>query len=276
MPNQSKAKHWVFTLNNYTDDEEVFIQNQEDNDLVVYLGYGKEVGDNGTPHLQGMISLRSRKRLSQVKTLLSDRVHLEVMRGTLQESLDYCSKDGDFWSCGELPGGQGSRSDLESLKNDIDNGKRLRDVADDHFGTFLKYHKGIKLYYGLKATPINWQTLVIVYWGRTGTGKTRAVHDNATDLYVHPGGPWFDGYCGQLQVLFDDFGGSEFKLTYLLKLLDRYPMSVPVKGGFVNWCPREIYLTSNLDPIVWYPNAHQEHQNALKRRFSNCVHFMMR
>lgn len=162
----------------------------------------------------------------------------------------------------------GTRSDLIAVKNAIDDGKRLRDVADDFFGPFLKYHRGLTLYYGFKANQRNWQTLNIVYWGKTGTGKTKSVHENATDLYVHVGGQWFDGYYGQDQVLFDDFSGSDFKLTYLLKLLDRYPMCVPIKGGFVNWAPREIYITSNIDPDLWFSNANYEHILALKRRFS--------
>lgn len=115
--------------------------------------------------------------------------------------------------------------------------------------------------------------MVIVYWGSTGLGKTRAVQDNATDLWCYPGSGWFDGYADHKQALFDDFSGSEFKISYLLKLLDRYPMQVPIKGDFVNWAPFEIYITSNLDPINWFPNAHEAHINALFRRFDNVIHF---
>lgn len=117
---------------------------------------------------------------------------------------------------------------------------------------------------------------VIVYYGRTGAGKTRAVYDNLPNpesIYVHPGGSWFDGYDGQPIVLFDDFGGSEFKLQYFLKLLDRYPMQVPIKGGFVNFCPHEIYITSNLNPNDWYRNANAEHVRAMFRRITFSFEF---
>lgn len=117
---------------------------------------------------------------------------------------------------------------------------------------------------------------VVVYWGATGTGKTKSVWDNLTsydDLWQYPGSGWFDGYVGQKLVLFDDFNGGELKLTMLLKVLDRYPMQVPVKGGFANWCPKEIYITSNIDPNNWFPNANAEHVRALKRRFTNVVKF---
>lgn len=128
----------------------------------------------------------------------------------------------------------------------------------------------------MHSTQRTWVCSVIVYWGRTGAGKTRAVYDNLPTqdiIYPHPGGQWFDGYDGQPIVLFDDYGGSEFKITYLLKLLDRYPMRVPVKGGFVSWTPTEIYITSNKDPRTWYSNANPEHVAAMFRRFTNVVRF---
>lgn len=84
---------------------------------------------------------------------------------------------------------------------------------------------------------------------------------------------WFDGYEGQENVLFDDFHGGVFKLPYLLKLLDRYPMRVPVKGGFVQWKPRRIFITSNIDPDLWFSNANREHVAALNRRFTETFYF---
>lgn len=35
---------------------------------------------------------------------------------------------------------------------------------------------------------------------------------------------WFDGYCGQEVVVFDDFRPWWCRFDYLLRLLDRYPM----------------------------------------------------
>lgn len=171
---------------------------------------------------------------------------------------------------------QGNRTDLEELKVSILGKRPMEEIAVEHFSSFIKYQRGIQAARYVLAERRNWMCSVIVYWGRTGAGKTRAVYSNlpnAKDLYVHPGGPWFDGYDMQPIVLFDDFAGSEFKLQYLLKLLDRYPMQVPIKGGFVSFIPKEIYITSNLDPEDWYRNAHQEHRLALFRRFTNVVQF---
>lgn len=273
-----RAKRWVFTVNNYTEEHvELYSTLVEENDDVLYLGFGKEEGaQNGTPHLQGLVVLKRRLRRRQLTQLLP-HAHVEVMRGSFEQAKEYCQKDGEFEEYGVAPlAGQGQRTDLIALKRSLDENINMRAVADEHFSPFLKYQRGINAYRLLKAPMRNWQPSVIVYWGRTGAGKTRAVMDNLVspeDCYVHPGGQWFDGYDSHPIVLFDDYGGSEFKLTYLLKLLDRYPMRVPVKGGFVSWVPHEIYITSNRGPLLWYENAHEEHNSAMQRRFTNVVMF---
>lgn len=271
-----RTKYVCATCNNYSDFDVIHLRSLVGRGIASYVIFGRETGDNGTRHLQIYVEFPKRLRFNQLREVLPG-YHIESRRGTPKEASDYCEKDQDFEIFGEISvGGPGFRSDLAQLHESLQSGKRLRDIADDHFGCFVKYQRGISAYRLVKATSRNWLCSVVIYWGRTGAGKTRAVIDNSADIddiYIHPGGPWFDGYDGQDIVLFDDFSGSEFKISYLLKLLDRYPMRVPVKGGFVQWTPREIYITSNKDPLLWYSGALNEHQNALIRRVTNCVEF---
>lgn len=67
--------------------------------------------------------------------------------------------------------------------------------------------------------------------------------------------PWFDGYDGQKAVLFDEMGPGVMHWNMLKRLLDRYPMQVPVKGGSVHWNPEVIILTSNCWLELWYQDA---------------------
>lgn len=78
---------------------------------------------------------------------------------------------------------------------------------------------------------------------------------------------WFDGYDGQPIVILDDYRG-EYPLQMFLKLCDRYSMQVPVKGGFVNWGPKKIYITSNLHPNDWYPDEDRFSISAMFRRLT--------
>lgn len=266
------AKHWCFTLNNPEDEEESDVEaiGRQLSSDVVYLVFGREKGVQETPHLQGFISFGKRKSLAQVRRLVSSRAHFEVARGSPKQAADYCKKDDDFEEFGVIPRGQGERTDLAACIKAIKEGKSLREIAEEHPSTVLRYGSGVQRLRMFvrperKSPPEIW-----TLWGKTGTGKTRRVWEFAdvSQLWCHPGDRWFDGYDGQDAVLFDDFDGSWFKLSYLLKLLDRYVFQVPVKGGYTWWAPKTIYLTSNLNPTDWYGSAHEEHKRALLRRLN--------
>lgn len=271
----SRAKHWVFTLNNYTSEDEERIREAAEH--FKYVIFGREVGESGTAHLQGYVSIGERKGLSWLRATISPRAHFEVMHrnSTPQKAAAYCRKDGDFEEYGELPPGCGHRSDLVCLYGDIRAGKGEDEVEEAYPAQFIRYQRSIQSLLRKYTKPREGPPTVKVFWGRTGTGKTKTVYESHAleEIYSHPGGSWFDGYHGQEVALFDDFGGSEFKLTYLLKLLDRYPMNVPIKGSFVVWKPKTIYMTSNRPPEDWYMNAHSSHVEALVRRFTTVQHF---
>lgn len=270
----SITRHWVFTLNNYTEEDE-----QQLRDLTGgacnYCIFGREIGESGTKHLQGYAVFKKRVRLSQAKQAIGNRAHLEKKWGTPDQAADYCKKDGDFEEFGSRVTEQGRRTDLEGVYHAIKDGQTRDEVADTFPGTYLKYKRSVDELCREREKNHRDECTVIVFWGETGTGKTRTVweHHEADDIYVHAGDRWFDGYNGHSVAVFDDFGGSEFKLSYFLKLLDRYPWRVPIKGSFVRWNPTRIYITSNKSPDEWYAHAYPEHQRALKRRLHHVVHF---
>lgn len=101
----SRAKNWCFTLNNYVDADQDRLRTLAASEQVAFLVFGREVGESGTPHLQGYIEFRVRKRLRQVKDLVGQRAHLEIRRGTGPEAREYCLKDGDFEEFGEMTQG---------------------------------------------------------------------------------------------------------------------------------------------------------------------------
>lgn len=91
----TSKKAWCFTLNNWTEDEYneliTFVKMDPKNKYII----GKEIGEGGTPHLQGYINLHTKKRLSENK-LINKRIHWEGARGTELENYKYCSKDNNF------------------------------------------------------------------------------------------------------------------------------------------------------------------------------------
>ena len=88
------AKRWCFTLNNYTDDEICSIVPIITKKCSIGI-IGKEVGENGTPHLQGYIEFKSKTRpLTHFK---SKRIHWEKCKGNRDSNIEYCSKEGNVF-----------------------------------------------------------------------------------------------------------------------------------------------------------------------------------
>jgi len=136
-PRRAQSKNWCFTLNNYTQADEDRIQGLGAE--IQYVVYGREVGDSGTPHLQGYISFGARKRLAQVKAAVGATAHCEIARNPAA-SIEYCKKDGDFYESGEVPGGSGHRSDLDAFKEDVKQGNHdLSSIRELHSDVYAKY-----------------------------------------------------------------------------------------------------------------------------------------
>lgn len=90
----SPKKGWCFTINNYTANDIKLIEEFQTNyDFI----YGIEKGENGTPHLQGYIHLHEKQRFSNIKSWLP-RAHLEARKGSIMQAVDYCKKDGDYYT----------------------------------------------------------------------------------------------------------------------------------------------------------------------------------
>lgn len=269
MPsNNARGKKWCFTLNNYTNAEEKCFIDAVEEGTASYVIFGHEVGESGTPHLQGYIEFPQKVRLNTARAL-SSRAHWEKSKArNSADAINYCKKDGDWVEKG-ISMKQGRRTDLEDIRSRILAGASEIDIADEFFSQWCQYRRAFQDYRRLVQGQRAWKSFVHVLWGATGTGKTRVVHDlYPGEVWTYSGGGWFDGYVGQRVVLFDDFRGAEDGIPpgLFLRLCDRYPCSVPVKGSFTNWNPRKIYITSNVRPDLWFPELTFDAFEAFKRR----------
>jgi len=114
---------------------------------------------------------------------------------------------------------------------------------------------------------------VFVFWGATGTGKSKRAWEEAT-LEAYPKDPntkFWDGYNGQENVVIDEFRGL-ISISHMLRWLDRYPVIVEIKGSSCVLKAKKIWITSNLSPDDWYKELDSETLSALRRRL-NITHF---
>ncbi len=164
---------------------------------------------------------------------------------------------------------------MEAVVSAIKRGDTLRTVVEDHTVAFIKYHHGIERTLAfLQPAPPREQPRVFILYGGTGTGKSRACAELYPQAYWFPrpqnGAFYAMGYVGQHVVVFDDFY-SWVKYDFLLRICDRYPLTVNVMGGTAPFLATTIIFTSNMNPKNWYSGILDK--SAFFRRVTEIFHF---
>jgi len=273
--NGTRLSRFVFTINNYSAQEEADLKKLTH---VKWLIFGKEKGEEGTPHLQGACVIGKQVAFTTLKKWKGlERAHIEPMHGTPMESLVYCTKeDKDAYQFGEMPA-EGKRNDLHTTISLLKEGKSIRDIvnSDDisSISTIVRYPKGLNAVANLLRLrgrkPPN------VFWihGSTGVGKTRCAFEfghlfgGEDGIWMSSGSlKWFDGYDGQQVAIFDDLRTKHVEFSMLLRLLDRYPLRVEIKGGYVQWVPEVIIVTAPMNPeMMWNLRRNEDIQQLIRR-----------
>lgn len=249
------ACRWCFTVNNWTEEEYGLIE-ATCRSSASYLIIGKEVGEEGTPHLQGYVIFKKKLRLATLKKLPGfTRAHAEIAKGSPSQNRQYCQKGKNYLEIGALSRPGTPKPLTETINLLRQSNGDLRKAAEQYPEVFVRHGRGLRDYVttaGL-VPPRALKTQVHVLVGPPGVGKTRHVAESTASqpTYWKPRGPWWDGYCGEPNVVFDDFYGW-IPFAELLRVCDRYPLKVPVKGAFVEFTAEHLYITSNKPPEEWY------------------------
>lgn len=279
------SRHFLFTCNNYEDDWMYAFLGLPDAfpDKVKFIAFQEELApETGTPHLQGYIVMHQTHRVTGVAKFLPN-CHIEKRRGSVQEALDYVSKDEsrkpmtEPYCNGVPPPGQGYRSDVEGMAVAISAGMSLVQLWELMPGNILRMGRaaqlGIRLQNQLSNTVLR-EITTQVYWGATGTGKsTRAWR---LGLQLGLGSPFIWtrshdssralGYSGERVIILDDFRDGWFPIDTLLRILDGFPHPVTTFGEFTYAKWTNVWITSNIPPRSWYANEESASREALFRR----------
>ncbi len=259
-----QSKRWIFTLNNYTADEEA--QLTIDDVTFSYLIFGHEISPSThTPHLQGYFELPRKLSLRTLKKIPGlVRASMRVAEGSAKQNYVYCGKDGTPFVFGKAME-QGKRNDLLAVKRKIDEGATDLELWDSHFSTMIHNHRAFKVYKKAISQPRDFVTQVLVFVGPTNTNKSYLAHTLMKSgvfgsHYVVPmakgSGLYFDGYDNHDIILIDEMDGNRCTPTFLNSLCDRYEFSVPTHGsGNVNFRAHTIIICSNYVPSSWWKNT---------------------
>lgn len=265
----ARYRAWVFTLNNYTEDEYNMICDMK----YKYLIVGREVGKkNGTPHLQGHIEFKDGKSFTKMKKLLP-RAWLGVRKGTPEQASDYCRKECQYFENGTMSK-QGARRDLDDLRNRIMDGTSVCEIALENPIYFHQYGRTLNYLEDLRMRKLHRSemTLGIWYFGNTGCGKSHKAFENfnTNTHYVWKyDNNWNDGYEQQDTVIIDEFRG-QMPMNNLLTMVDKHPNCYVSRRNRepLPFISKKVIVTSSMEPKdIWTKLAEEDKLDQLYRRF---------
>lgn len=261
------SKNWCFTSFELT-----FDLNKLDKYLSYYIWQLEECPDSKRKHMQGYLELKTAMEFHDVKKFIfTSGQHFAKRKGSQLQAIEYCMKLESqitppiIWG---TPSKQGNRNDINELWEFMKTHSML-EIMDEFPALWIRYERAIQKRFDLIAPLRDRETPPEVYiiWGLAGVGKSRFVWDKYHhSIYVKDDSLWWDGYHQQECILIDDFDWS-WKREYLLKVLDRYPFRVQIKGAYTALNSKAIYITCNGDPTqenIW--------DAALARRVKEIIH----
>lgn len=246
---------YCLTINNWTQEEyDVLVSEKYD-----YMIVGKEVGEEGTPHLQAYIYKKSKISFVGLKKR-NPRAHIEVAKGNAEDNRKYCSKEENFSEFGEIPN-QGKRVDLDELAKQVTEGTTTaEEILLTQPTMFHQYGRTLNALEDLRMRKQyrKEMTKCIWYYGPTGVGKSHTSFQNFTPEthYVYPTNDkgWWDAYRQQEIVIINEFRG-QIAYSELLDLIDQWPKQVNRRGREpMPFTSKMIIITSSLKPEDVYHN----------------------
>lgn len=264
-----QARYWLLTIPHH--DFTPYIP--QGSPLIYMKGQLERGSDTGYLHWQLLIQFSRKVTLAYVKRMLGDSVHAEASRSAAAD--EYVWKEdtrveGTQFELGKKSMKRNCEKDWELILKSAREGdfdSIPGDVLVHCYGNIKKIRVD-----SLRPEPL--ERTVRVYWGRTGSGKSQRAWSEATfeAFPKDPNTKFWDGYAGQANVVIDEFRGA-ISISHLLRWLDRYPVIVEVKGSSVALKATNFWITSNLSPDQWYNDLDDETQSALRRRFTQIIHF---
>lgn len=266
MPQEGTARYWLGTI----PIESWIFPSPLPGEIAYAKGQEERGTESGYHHVQILVVYKRPVRRSQVSKTFAG--HWEKSRSSAAS--EYVWKDDTAvpntqFEIGTIPMQRNEKKDWDVIRKQAEEGDFSAIPADIY----------IRCYNNLKRIAMDYskcpaiERTCYVFWGRTGTGKSRRAWDEAgiQAFAKDPRTKWWCGYQSQENVIIDEFRG-DISISHILRWLDRYPVRVETKGGATPLLARTIWITSNLDPRKWYSDLDQDSLAALLRRL-NITHF---
>lgn len=284
-----RAVRFCFTINNYSEQELQAvkdIKNWTQPKVKCAIAEVEHVNEGeGTPHIQGYLHLEKQTDINTIKNKISNRMHIEVARGSEGDNYKYCSKEGAEHII--LEHGSFNTKVTKMIKKDSEAREILNDIENmtqDEFKEVHPYfylmnkdlyekhaHEAyIKSY---MTIGIDLKTKNVWLWGEAGVGKSKKAREGMTLYHIYSKcyNKWWNGFVPKFhtRVVLDDYPclpQGDMLAQHMKIWGDRYPFTAEIKGAHVAIEPSyQMIVTSNYPIDQCFSNP--EDVKAIKRRF---------
>lgn len=231
------SKRWCFVLNNYTQDEIDCLVPKFQEYCKKYI-VAKEVGEFGTPHLQGFFEFHTKRR--PIGVFNNIRLHFDKARACDLDQVIYCSKEGSVIEKYGMP------NIPRPLKVINPNRPFQQEILEI-----------------VKAIPCDRK--IFWYFGEGGIGKTQFCkylsHKHGAICLSGKGADVRNGVCEYLKtngdtpelVLFPiprSYNTEYLSYEALENIKDMYFYSGKYEGGMINGNPPHLIVFANEPPDI--------------------------
>lgn len=250
-------------------------------------GHGTVEVPGGTLHYQGYVELQNGvRRTSTAIHRMPGFARAAVLTADASSAanITYCSKedtrvDGLHGRNGTPVRTRNSDMRLSMIEKIKEGGATSKKIIAEFPEQYLSGAANIEKMIAHLQPARDWPMEIVIYFGPTGTGKSwKAHHDNvgAYEVKWPESGNnvfWWDRYEGGNDdgvdhdtVLWEEF---RHNIPYgrMLKFMDRYGCKIKYHGGQTEFNSHRIVITTNIEPMNWYPKKDQEGVSMLHRRF---------
>jgi len=265
----TRLRRFCFTWNNYPASAIEDIKSWLARNNARYAIVGKEVGESGTPHLQGYVMLTGQIRFTSIKKDFP-AWHVEKAKGTSTQNKAYCSKDNNFLEVGECPEDSGTATkNLWRTIYDLAARGDWTTLRENHPRIWIMMHEKLKSMRVPNSVVIQGNLANEWWYGETGTGKSRLAWEKYGDIaFQKMLNKWWDGYDMQAVVIIEEWSPKNEVTASALKIWsDRYPFTAQIKGGVLQKLrPLKIIVISNYRIRDCFPDTRDS--EPIARRFN--------